>query len=498
MVMDVAIVGLGPVGGVLANLLGRFGLSVAVFERARSLYALPRAVHFDAECMRVFQAVGIADELAPLCHVSPGMKFIDAEGRLLVDWQRPMEIGEQGWYASYRFHQPDLEALLRKALEAQRSVSIFPGCEVYAIEERPGCALIQYEELTTGRLQDLEARYVVGCDGARSLVRRLIGSELHDLGLHEQWLVFDALLKRPWSRLGDFSIQFCDPARPATYVRGVGNRRRWEIMLMPGDDAAEIARPENIWPLVGQWISPEDADIERGVVYTFHSVIARQWRKGRLLLAGDSAHQTPPFLGQGMCAGVRDAANLAWKLHAVLALGMSEGLLDTYQEERHPHAEAFIRLAVKMGGLIQATSPEAVRERDRQFAGGPQLMTSLAPRLGSSRLNDLNTGAGTLACQAMRQGARGDDAAGLCFMVVARPGSAELAQIASRCPAKWNAALQVGDDPASLKMLDRLNADFAVMRPDRYLLGAARSLDELDALWEPVRRFEQPSQLERA
>ena len=160
---------------------------------------------------------------------------------------------------------------------------------------------------------------MVGCDGARSLVRRFMGAGLDDLGFHERWLVLDFLLERPRDDLGDYSVQFCDPVRPATYVRGVGNRRRWEITLLADEDSNAMTSAERIWPLLRRWVTPEDGRIERAAVYTFHSVVARPWRAGRLLLAGNSAHQTPPFLGQGMCAGIRDAANLAWKLADVVS-----------------------------------------------------------------------------------------------------------------------------------------------------------------------------------
>jgi len=149
-----------------------------------------------------------------------------------------------------------------------------------------------------------------------------------------------------------------------TYCNVTGNRRRWEIMLMPGDDPAHMVNSETLWQLVRQWVTPEQADIERATIYTFHSVIAQGWRKGRLMLAGDAAHQTPPFLGQGMCAAIRDVANLAWKLHAVLHHRAHDSLLDTYESERAPHVQAFIELAVRLGDIIQTTDPEAARQRD--------------------------------------------------------------------------------------------------------------------------------------
>ncbi len=306
MLFDVAVIGLGPVGATLANLLCRYGLTVAVLEREAEPYPLPRAVHFDAECMRVFDAIGIASQVAAACHVSPGMKFVNAAGELLVDWPRPDGVGPQGWHMSYRFHQPDLERSLRETLQAQNGVSVRSRCEAYALDEKPGHVTVRYEDIASGTLCSLDAAYVVGADGARSLVRRLIGSEMTDLGLRERWLVFDAMLKRPWSVLGEHSVQFCDPRRPATYVRGVGNRRRFEIMLHPEDDATEIARPASVWSLISQWMTPDDADLERAAVYTFRALVAQRWPRGRLPFAGDSAPQTPPFPGAGPFGGQPD------------------------------------------------------------------------------------------------------------------------------------------------------------------------------------------------
>lgn len=491
--LDVAIIGLGPVGATLANLLGNMGLSVVAFDRATEIYPLPRAVHFDGETMRVFQEAGIADELLRCVHVSPGMKFVNAEGALLVDWPRPMEIGHYGWHASYRFHQPDLERVLRARLGGRPQVQMKLGCDVYAVDERDGHLTLRYEDAHQGSLHTLDARYVIGCDGARSLARRLIGSELEDLGLHERWLVFDVILKRPWAgSLGDFSIQFCNPKRPSTYVRGVGNRRRWEIMLMPGDDVTEVVRPENIWPLVRKWITPDDADLERGAVYTFHSVIAHEWRKGRLLLAGDAAHQTPPFLGQGMCAGIRDVANLAWKLQAVISGDASPALLDTYQAERRPHVAEFIELAVRMGRLIRATGESQAQERERRFDGNPELMNSISPALGPSPLNDAVAGAGTPSWQpTLADGRRMDDVVGAAhFCLVARPQWEGAKLEAVRAKSQMKLKLVLATDPSVLSWLDALHADVAVIRPDRYLLGTATTLDEVRQLCRRISAFD--------
>ena len=357
--VEVAIIGCGPVGAMLANLLGLQGVRTLVLEREVAIYHLPRAVHFDDEVMRLLQTVGLAEAMQPLVHVSPGMKFVGATGRLLLDWPRPQERGPQAWHASYRFHQPELERVLRDGLSRFPSVSLRFRTEVFAIDEEPDEVTVRYEDLTTGRLAKCRARYVVGCDGARSLVRRMIGAPMEDLGFHESWLVVDAILKRPRPDLGNWSVQYCNRKRPATYVRGTGDRRRWEIAVLPGEDAAAISQTEKVFELLKPWVGPEDVELERVAVYCFHSAIATRWRGGRLLIAGDSAHLTPPFLGQGMCAGMRDAGNLAWKLGRVLQGRNDDSLLNTYQTERAPHVREYIELAVRLGGLINTKAMEA-------------------------------------------------------------------------------------------------------------------------------------------
>ena len=293
---DVAIVGFGPTGAALANLLGLCGLRVVVLERERAIHCLPRAVHFDGEVMRIFQAIGVSERVARVSRINAGMRFIDPHGKLLLDWPRPQQVGPQGWHPSYRFHQPDLEAILRYRLSSVPNVDVVLGADVTAIAQDAELGSITYRE--GDRQHTLTARYVVGCDGARSLVRTHITSRAEDLGFHERWLVVDLLLHGDRPDLGDFTIQYCHPQTPATYVRGPGLRRRWEIAIADLPDVQAL-EPENIWQRLARWLTPADAEVERAAVYTFHSVIASSWRRGRLLIAGDAAHQTPPFMGVG-------------------------------------------------------------------------------------------------------------------------------------------------------------------------------------------------------
>jgi 3-(3-hydroxy-phenyl)propionate hydroxylase len=237
-------------------------VSTLILDREADIYSLPRAVHFDGECMRVFQTIGIADELAPHLLVVPGMRFVDAAGRVLIEWARPTARGADGWYASYRFHQPALERTLRKRLAAQRCIDIALRHDVFSLDPAGDHTALRMEDLSTGRLIGTRARYVVGCDGARSTVRRFMGTELDDMKSHERWLVVDVVLKHERKDLGDFAVQYCDPARPATYVRGIGMRRRWELMMQPGEDAAAMMQPEKIWELLSRWLTPDEAVLE--------------------------------------------------------------------------------------------------------------------------------------------------------------------------------------------------------------------------------------------
>ena len=475
---DVALIGCGPAGATLANLLALRGLSVLVLEREAQVYGLPRAIHFDGECMRVFQAIGITEALWPQLFVSPGMKFVDADGRVLIDWSRPQTLGPQGWHPSYRFHQPVFEALLRERLATHPKVELRLRQDVFAVEPQADHVSLRIEDTRSGRLYRSAARFVVGCDGARSLVRRVMGTELDDLRSHERWLVLDVLLKRPRPDLGDHSLQFCDPRRPATYVRGVGERRRWELMLMPGDDPATIARPESVWPLLKPWVTPEDATLERPAVYTFHSVVARGWRQGRLMIAGDAAHQTPPFMGQGMCAGIRDAANLAWKLADVVQGRASEQLLDTYESERSPHVREFIETAVRLGAVIQATDPAVVERRNATMSASPQVFHTPQPALGPGA-HEGGALAGRIAPQPMSEdGVRFDDAVGYRHALLVRP--ARLAE--ARALAGDRAVVIAADMGPGQAWLDSLQADAVLLRPDRYLAGTAAPGGDLAAL----------------
>ena len=468
---DVAVIGYGPTGATLANLLAICGLDVLVLDREAAAYHLPRAVHFDDETMRVFQTVGIADALAEKVHINPGMRFVDQQDTLLLDWPRPQEITPMGWHASYRLHQPDLEALLRTRLETRDGVTIRTRCHVDAVTPENDHVLIAATDRETGVSERFAARYVVGCDGANSLVRETLGASMENLGLEQRWLVVDLLLRRPRPDLGDHSIQFCRADRPMTYCRSPANRRRWEITVLEDETDAEISAEARVWELLSRWITPDDADLERRAVYTFRSALARCWRKDRLMIAGDAAHLTPPFMGQGMCAGIRDVSNLAWKL--AMALQGDNAVLDTYQPERAPNARAYIETAVRLGELITSMDSEVAGKLAQDQAEGKARMRSLSPGLGpSARLKpDPHGWVGQLFPQpVLTSGHRLDDVVGYApFIVIDLPGH----------------SLNTGDEPSLAAILDGMGVRAVRVGADRHIEAVLDDSDEIERWMRP-------------
>ena len=450
-----------------------------MLDRAPTQYHLPRAVHFDDEVMRVFQTVGIAEDLLSKVRVNPGMKFVDDADRLLLDWPRPQDITLHGWNASYRLHQPDLEALLRQQLARVETADIRTGVTIRSLDTRDDHVAL-HGVAQAGTPQTFAARYVVGCDGAQSLTRQTIGSVMEDFGFEERWLVLDLILKRPRPDLGDHSIQFCSADRPITYCRNPGQRRRWEIRIKDSETDTEITAPARVWQLLSRWITPRDAELERSAVYTFRSQVARSWRAGPVLIAGDAAHLTPPSMGQGMCTGIRDAANLAWKLVACLK-GADDSLLDTYASERAPHAQAYVDTAKRLGGLINTLDQaSAMRLAEDQRAGRSQ-MRSIAPRLGHSPLADgtshpavgrpfgqIDLGAGQRAFDAR---------VGYGHLIIGADRPAQLPDTVL-----W---MDPAAHPALAVELRALDAGAVWVRPDRYIGAIADSATDLLA---PLKR----------
>jgi flavoprotein hydroxylase len=360
---DVIIVGCGPVGAVLAALLGQRGWRVEVLERRPVAYTLPRATSFDGETARLLAATGIGAGLGRISESATGYQWRSAAGKVLLDIEFS-RVGRYGWPDANTMHQPALEELLAGRLAELPSVSVRPGHRVVDIaeSERGVAATAQTED---GETSVFKARWLVGCDGANSFVRNHAGVAVTDLGFSYEWLLCDVRLNTPREFIPT-NVQLCDPERPTTLVGSGPGRRRWEFMLLPGEAEGDLGSTDDMaWRLLArQGVTPRTAALLRSDVYRFRAMSADQWRAGRVFLAGDAAHLMPPFAGQGMCTGIRDAANLAWKLDLVLAGRAPEPLLDTYTVERRPQAKAAVVASVKLGRVICVTDPAAAADRD--------------------------------------------------------------------------------------------------------------------------------------
>lgn len=357
---DVAVVGAGPAGMSLAALLGQQGLRVTVLERYEGLYNLPRAAAFDDETMRTFQALGVAEKMLPGTNIQNGYVWANAEGDVLLDieYDNP---GPCGWPSQYMMYQPHVETVLDELVKSMPNVGLYRGMTVTGAEQDDdGVTVTATNE--EGSEQTLRARYLVGCDGGNSAIRQALGVALYDYGFHENWLVCDFELHRDMPDLPTFQ-QVCNPSEPIAIVN-IGPRfHRFSFRLEADTTRNEATRPDSVWARVADYLSPADADLVRTANYTFRSCIAQQWRDARILLAGDAAHQMPPFLAQGMVSGIRDARNLSWKLGAVLA-GQCEALLDSYQQEREPHVRFITEKAIELGRIQTMRDPEAAKLRD--------------------------------------------------------------------------------------------------------------------------------------
>lgn len=487
---DVIIVGYGPIGAALANLLGQQNVRVAIFEREADVFHQPRASHLDAEIMRVFQTVGLADTLEPKLVSTKGTHFINPAGKLLLEFERREGLGPLGWDNHYRFYQPTLEQVLREGVDRFESVDVYLSHDVTDITSDENQVKVTVENVHDQTQREFTAKYAVGCDGGRSLVRAVMGNEIEDLGLHQPWLVVDVKLKQPVD-LPEQSIQFCNPARPMTYVPKIGShdRYRWEIMLMPGDEKEEMEREETVWELIKPWVNPDNAVLERATVYTFHSVLVKQWRKGRLLLAGDAAHQMPPFMGQGLCAGVRDVSNLAWKMNMVLKQQASEELLDTYGSERSPHVRQYIKLSMELGSIITARTPEEIAEREKKTN---EVLKQIAPPLGQGLHGDEPLPAGTLFPQPrMNDGRLLDEVIGA-FNFAVIGDQRIIDQVSSETKQIWkdlHATIITQLCPEIEQWLDVHDVKALILRPDRYILATAQQSEQLDAQSEKLLQF---------
>lgn len=352
MTLDVAVVGAGPVGLTLAALLERRGLACQVLEARDAPTDLPRAVHLDDEAQLILEEAGVAGDVAfrPL----DGMALVDARLRPLFAFRRDRQ--PLGRPASVLMHQPDLE----QALRGRAAHLIRTGARVTGLRAA-GDAV----ELSVAGGAPVTARWVVGCDGAQSTLRGLAGIGLDDLGFRQRWLVVDLRVAEPVRHPAEV-LQICDPARPATSVPVGAGRHRFELRAHAWESADELAgRAEGLVDGWARELGVAVTGLERAAVYEFRGRLARTFQRGRVLLAGDAAHEMPPFLGQGLCTGLRDAANLAWKIACVQEGRAHPRLLGTYGAERRPHARVAIRWTAAIGAVVSDRRRVRAASRDR-------------------------------------------------------------------------------------------------------------------------------------
>jgi 3-(3-hydroxy-phenyl)propionate hydroxylase/flavoprotein hydroxylase len=375
--VDVAIAGYGPVGQTLAILLGQMGYSVAVFERWPALYPLPRAVFYDHEIRRIFLSMGLGEELEKVSQSSGLYQWFNADWKVLVEIDWSAESISDGPFG-YLFNQPSLEAALDRKAKSLGNVQIHQGWEATALtQDASGCDMVlnriirQDGKFTLDdEQQSVRARYVIGADGANSFVRQSLGIEWQDLGFQEDWLVVD-LQPKPGVKIDVPDIgQWCNPERPTTMVPGGPGYRRWEFMRLPHETIEDLQQTDKVWSLLSRWVTPDTADLVRHAVYQFRSRIAANWHSGRVMLAGDAAHVMPPFMGQGMCSGIRDAWNLSWRLDLLLRGLADDALLDSYTLERKPQIRAVIEASMAMGKVVCVSDPIKAAERDAAYLSG--------------------------------------------------------------------------------------------------------------------------------
>lgn len=516
---DVVVIGYGPSGATVANLLGRRGYSVVVVDQAATIYDKPRAITADQEALRIFQEIGIVDEVLASATPHPGTDFVGIEGQVIKRFYPAPPPNALSWEPSFMFVQPELEASLRRSVDRQPNIRVLLQHRFVELTQDDQGVNVRLQRVEDGEPVSVRARYVIGADGASSAVRKQLAAPIEDLAFDEWWIVVDAWIKGDLE-LPPRCVQYCRPSRPGTYIVGPGTLRRWEIKMLPHETPAHFESHEAVWRVLGEFADTAALEHCRTAVYRFHALVVQQWREGRVLLMGDAAHQMPPFLGQGLCAGVRDAFNLAWKLDAVMRLGASPDLLDTYCEERKRHVRTVVGHAKSFGLIIGELDVEAARARDQRL--GEELASGRAETVRQRFIPGLETGlidrdaegapargAGELFVQPhVRQGQepwqRLDDVLGARWAVVGTGAAASSwaadAAIAERlraldgcCAVVHALGASAPAVPAGVPVWeerDGLLRDWLqardgvalVARPDRYVYGVARSADELRRL----------------
>ena len=514
---DIAIVGYGPVGATAAALLAGQGLRVAVIERMAGIYDKPRAITADHEVMRVMQFAGIGKELGAHVRPHPGTQYLGVDGELIKRTDVIPPPFPLGWPVGIHFIQPEYEAMLRGAVARHDNVDVLLSHELVDFAESGDRIVLDIRDLTSGQARSIDARYLLACDGANSFARKRLGIGYEDLAFDEWWVVVDAWQRRP-TAFPTMNTQYCWPSRPASAITGPRDLRRWELKILPHERPEEFQNQARVREALRDFVDVEAIELWRSAVYRFHALVADRWSQGRIFLLGDCAHQMPPFLGQGMCAGIRDAANLIWKLLLVEKAGVSPALLRSYQEERKVHVKNVVAQAKDLGLIIGELDLEAAKKRDarlraeRARSGGDPLRHRLIPPLAGGLIDCDERGqprepAGSLFPQPTVKTSDGrtallDDVLPPVFLVVSRTIDAQsglserdlsmlrrigalrvvLRSRGNPDSAQDGVVTLVAQDGLYEQWLDETGTAAAVVRPDRYVYGAGRTNQDLARL----------------
>ncbi|PNG95677.1 bifunctional 3-(3-hydroxy-phenyl)propionate/3-hydroxycinnamic acid hydroxylase [Streptomyces malaysiensis] len=359
---DVAVIGYGPTGVTAANLLGAMGLRVVVLERDAEVFTRARAISTDEEVVRIWQRVGLAERLKRDMLTERPVHFVDANGRAFLS-AHPTPRGH-GHPPQLFIHQPALERVLRAGVTRYPGVEVLLRHECLRLRQDAEGVELTAVETAGDTVHRLRAAYAIAADGGSSLVRAQLNIGYEGRTYEDRWVVIDTKVRKAWP--GHDTLRFhCDPARPAVDCPTPLGHHRWEFPILPGDDERRLTTEEAVYRLLSRYgIGPDDVEVERATVYSHHVRFASRFRAGRVFLAGDAAHAMPPWIGQGMAAGVRDVANLCWKLDAVLRGELPQTALDSYEAERKPHVKEVTRRAVFVGRLITERRPPVTRLRD--------------------------------------------------------------------------------------------------------------------------------------
>ena len=526
---DIIISGYGPAGATIANLMGKRGYSVAVIDQFEAIFDKPRAITADQEVMRVFQEIGLADEINASSTPHPGTDFVGMDGQVIKRFYPAPPPNQLAWEPTWMFVQPELEATLRKGVARFDNVTELLGHQLVRHEKRGDGVKVELLRLSDQQTVNLTGRYLLSCEGANSPIRLRENASVEDLAFDEWWIVVDMWIRGP-IELPERCVQYCRPSRPGTYIVGPDNLRRWEMKMLPGEDPQEFMKdPALVMKALSSFVDTTHLELCRIAVYRFHAVVVDDWRFDRVFLLGDSAHQMPPFLGQGLCAAVRDAVNLAWKIDGVERQGYSQRILDTYGHERKKHVRTVVGHAKSFGLIIGELDEAKARKRDEELgellASGKSetVRQKFIPGLETGALarnadGSLLTGAGDLFVQPwVRQGddwTRMDEVMPCGFWIATTPDMPTHEWSQSPAWRQMNGRTVVvhdneftapkNGDPQVLHVeeqgalftdwLKQYNGVAVLVRPDHYVYGVAHSVQELKTLIDGAAKdlFDQP------